>query len=93
MGDHHEQALVPLRLETIRIGFIQLGDRVNAALRTQVGDRLRLSEQNSGVLRMLQATQEVLNDLSLYAYWLKRCSIRTSFQQLSVKSWRPALTP
>ncbi|KAJ6552901.1 hypothetical protein B0H19DRAFT_899411, partial [Mycena capillaripes] len=46
------------RLETICIAFMQLGDRVNAALRTQIGDRVRLHEQNSGVLRMLEAIQQ-----------------------------------
>jgi hypothetical protein len=64
MADH-EPVLIPLRLETIRIAFIQVGDRVNAALRTQIGDRLRLQEQNSGVLRMLQAIQTVCQLLLL----------------------------
>jgi hypothetical protein len=42
--------LVPLRLETVRIAYLQLGDRVTAALHTQIGDRLHLPEQHSGVL-------------------------------------------
>ncbi|KAJ7017241.1 hypothetical protein C8F04DRAFT_923419, partial [Mycena alexandri] len=46
------------RLETIRIVFMQLGERVNAALHTQIGDRLRLQEQHGGVLRMLEAIQQ-----------------------------------
>ncbi|KAJ7195202.1 hypothetical protein GGX14DRAFT_575732 [Mycena pura] len=50
--------LVPLRLESIRIAFLQLGDRVNAALHTQIGDRLRLQEQNGGVLRILEAIHQ-----------------------------------
>jgi hypothetical protein len=54
MADN-EPILIPLRLETIRIAFIQVGDCVNAALRTQIGDRLQLQEQNGGVLQMLQA--------------------------------------
>ncbi|KAJ6627693.1 hypothetical protein B0H10DRAFT_2210209 [Mycena sp. CBHHK59/15] len=53
-----EPVLIPLRLETIRIAFMQLGDRVNAALRTQIGDRLRIQEQNGGVLWMLEAIQQ-----------------------------------
>ncbi|KAF7358806.1 Integrase catalytic domain-containing protein [Mycena sanguinolenta] len=53
-----EPELVPLRLESIRIAFFQLGDRVNGALHTQIGDRLRLQEQNSGVLRLLAAIHE-----------------------------------
>ncbi|KAJ6540378.1 hypothetical protein B0H19DRAFT_1268968 [Mycena capillaripes] len=53
-----ESQLVPLRLETIRIAYFQLGDRVNAALHTQIGDRLRLQEQNGGVLRLLEAIQQ-----------------------------------
>jgi hypothetical protein len=64
MADN-EPILIPLRLETIRIAFIQVGDRVNGALRTQIGDRLRLQEQNGGVLRMLQAIQEVCQLLLL----------------------------
>jgi hypothetical protein len=52
--------LVPLHLETVQIAFMQLGDRVNAALHTQIGDRLRLQEQSSGVLRMLDAIHQVL---------------------------------
>ena len=51
--------LIPLPLETIRIAFVQLGDRVNAALHTQIGDRLRLQEQHGGVLRLLEAIQQV----------------------------------
>ncbi|KAJ6449089.1 hypothetical protein DFH09DRAFT_1352771 [Mycena vulgaris] len=50
--------LVPLPLETIRVAFFQLTDRVNAALHTQIGDRLRLQEQNGGVLRLLQSIQQ-----------------------------------
>ncbi|KAJ7504863.1 hypothetical protein B0H11DRAFT_1904937 [Mycena galericulata] len=50
--------LVPLPLETNCIGFFQLSDCVNAALRTQIGDRLRLQEQNSGVLHLLKAIQQ-----------------------------------
>ncbi|KAJ7355286.1 hypothetical protein DFH08DRAFT_954780 [Mycena albidolilacea] len=57
MADN-EPVLIPLRLETIRIAFMQLEDRVNAALRTQIGDRLRLREHNGGVLRMLEAIQQ-----------------------------------
>ncbi|KAJ7769546.1 hypothetical protein B0H14DRAFT_3509459 [Mycena olivaceomarginata] len=57
MADN-EPVLIPLRLETICIAFMQLGDCVNAALRTQIGDRVRLQEQNGGVLRMLEAIQQ-----------------------------------
>ncbi|KAJ7657686.1 hypothetical protein DFH06DRAFT_1131464 [Mycena polygramma] len=53
-----EPVLIPLRLETIRIAFLQLGDRVNATLRTQIGDRLRVQEQSSGALWMLEAIQQ-----------------------------------
>jgi hypothetical protein len=59
MAANDDLQLVPLRLETIRIGFHQLGDRVNAALHTQIGDRLRLQEQHRGVLRLLEAIQQV----------------------------------
>jgi hypothetical protein len=52
--------LIPLHLETIQIGFMQLGNRVNDALHTQIGDRLCLQEQSSGVLRMLDAIHQVL---------------------------------
>ncbi|KAJ7355297.1 hypothetical protein DFH08DRAFT_653173, partial [Mycena albidolilacea] len=45
-------------LETIRIAYLQLGDRVTAALHTQIGDRLRLQEQHSGVLQMLDAIHQ-----------------------------------
>ncbi|KAF7335038.1 Integrase catalytic domain-containing protein [Mycena venus] len=58
MTDNSDLQLVPLRLESIRIAFFQLGDRVNAALHTQIGDRLRLQEQNSGVLRLLEAIHQ-----------------------------------
>ncbi|KAJ6605986.1 hypothetical protein B0H10DRAFT_1886486, partial [Mycena sp. CBHHK59/15] len=50
--------LVPLPLETIRIAFLQLGDRVNAALRTQIGDRVRIQEQHGAVLRLLEAIHQ-----------------------------------
>src|ERR1700761_7735484 len=60
--------LVPLRLESIRIAFLQLGRRVEAALHTQIGDRLRLHEQNNSVLLLLNAIHQVkshpLNTLS-----------------------------
>ncbi|KAJ7342571.1 hypothetical protein DFH08DRAFT_811652 [Mycena albidolilacea] len=46
--------LVPLCLETIRIAYLQLGDRVTTALHTQIGDRLRLQEQHSGVLQIME---------------------------------------
>ncbi|KAJ7727398.1 hypothetical protein B0H16DRAFT_1470974 [Mycena metata] len=58
MGDHDTLELVPLRLETMHVAFLQLGHRVNAAFHTQIGDRLRLQEHNSGVLCFLQAVQE-----------------------------------
>ncbi|KAJ7483792.1 hypothetical protein B0H11DRAFT_2231939 [Mycena galericulata] len=54
----NDPELVPLPLETIHIGFFQLSDRVNAALHTQSGDHLRLQEQNSGVLHLLEAIQQ-----------------------------------
>ncbi|KAJ6525204.1 hypothetical protein B0H19DRAFT_1276282 [Mycena capillaripes] len=47
MADN-DPVLIPLRLETICIALMQLGDRVNAALHRQIGDRVRLHEQNSG---------------------------------------------
>jgi hypothetical protein len=55
----NDPPLVPLPLETIRIAFFQLGDRVRAALHTQIGDCLRLQEQSSGVLRLLEAIHQV----------------------------------
>jgi hypothetical protein len=56
--DTDDQDLVPLPLESIRIGFTQLGDQVNAALCTQIGDRFRLQEQHGGVLRLQEAIQQ-----------------------------------
>ncbi|KAJ7070526.1 hypothetical protein C8F01DRAFT_382382 [Mycena amicta] len=50
--------LIPLRLESIRIAFRQLGQRVDRALHTQIGDRARLHEQNSSVFVFLQAVQQ-----------------------------------
>jgi hypothetical protein len=78
MADN-EPVLIPLRLETIRIAFMQLGDRVNAALRTQIGDRLRLQEHNGGVLRMLEAIQQVCLQLICVRCWLNQ-NIHTEFQ-------------
>ncbi|KAF8172599.1 hypothetical protein K438DRAFT_1981449 [Mycena galopus ATCC 62051] len=56
--DADEPRLIPLRLESIHIAFMQLADRVNLALHTQIGDRLRIQEQNSGVLRMLESIHQ-----------------------------------
>ncbi|KAF8131742.1 hypothetical protein K438DRAFT_1788206 [Mycena galopus ATCC 62051] len=56
--DADEPRLIPLRLESICIAFMQLADRVNLALHTQIGDRLRIQEQNSGVLRMLESIHQ-----------------------------------
>jgi hypothetical protein len=39
---------------------MQLGDHVNAALHSQIGDHLHLQEQSSGVLHMLDAIHQVL---------------------------------
>ncbi|KAJ6605746.1 hypothetical protein B0H10DRAFT_2440176 [Mycena sp. CBHHK59/15] len=50
--------LVPLPLGPIRIAFLQLGDRVNAALRTQIGDRVRIQEQHGAVLQLLEAIHQ-----------------------------------
>ncbi|KAJ7806967.1 hypothetical protein B0H13DRAFT_2484616 [Mycena leptocephala] len=46
--------------------IVVVGDRVNAALRTQIGDRLQLQEQNGGVLQMLQAIQEHADVIPAY---------------------------
>lgn len=78
MADN-EPVLIPLRLETIRIAFMQLGDRVNAALRTQIGDRLRLQEHNGSVLRMLEAIQQVCLQLICVRCWLNQ-NIHTAFR-------------
>ena len=75
-----EPELVPLRLESIRIAFFQLGDRVNGALHTQIGDRLCLQEQNSGVLRLLAAIHQV-RDLSMFCW---RNVLKSLFQHSDV---------
>ncbi|KAJ7687447.1 hypothetical protein B0H17DRAFT_1136339 [Mycena rosella] len=59
-----DQELVPLPLETIHIVFSQLGDRVNAALCTQIRDKLRLQEQHGGVLWLQEAIQQHIHIIS-----------------------------
>jgi hypothetical protein len=39
---------------------MQLGDHMNAALHTQIGDHLHLQGQSSSVLHMLDAIYQVL---------------------------------
>ncbi|KAF8147515.1 hypothetical protein K438DRAFT_1779993 [Mycena galopus ATCC 62051] len=56
--DADKPQLIPLHLESICIIFMQLADRVNLALHTQIGDWLRIQEQNSGVLRMLESIHQ-----------------------------------
>jgi hypothetical protein len=51
---------IHLRLETIQIVFMQLRDRVNAALHTQIEDYLCHQEQSSSVLCMLDAIHQIL---------------------------------
>ncbi|KAJ7510791.1 hypothetical protein B0H11DRAFT_1900155 [Mycena galericulata] len=71
----NDPELVPLPLETICIGFFQLSDRVNAALRTQIGDRLRLQEQNSRVLHLLEAIQQHAGVIPAAERWVMEESI------------------
>ncbi|KAJ7677151.1 hypothetical protein B0H17DRAFT_945306 [Mycena rosella] len=78
-----EPVLIPLRLETIRIAFMQLGDRVNTALQMQIGDRLRLQEQNSGVLRTLEAIQQHSDVIPIAEHQVMEDSINSMIQALS----------
>ncbi|KAJ7472938.1 hypothetical protein B0H11DRAFT_2195834 [Mycena galericulata] len=52
-----------------------LSDRVNAALRTQIGDHLRLQEQNSGVLHLLEAIQQYAGVIPAAERWVMEESI------------------
>ncbi|KAJ6622372.1 hypothetical protein B0H10DRAFT_2214508 [Mycena sp. CBHHK59/15] len=78
-----ETVLIPLRLETIRIAFMQLGDHVNTALSTQIGDRLHIQEQNGGVLRMLEAIQQHFNVIPLAERQVMETSINSMIQALA----------
>jgi len=48
-----------LPLDTIRIAYRRLGDQVNVALRTQIGDASRLGASRDDCLRLLQVIQQV----------------------------------
>ncbi|KAJ7772766.1 hypothetical protein B0H14DRAFT_3589988 [Mycena olivaceomarginata] len=85
--------LIPLRLETIRIAFMQLGDRVNAALHTQIGDRLRLQEQSSGVLRMLDAIHQHSDMIPVSEREIMGQSIEDMIQALDVVTVQSADLP
>ncbi|KAJ7740477.1 hypothetical protein DFH07DRAFT_751592 [Mycena maculata] len=78
--------LVPLPLETIRIAFFQLTDRVNTALRTQIGDRLCLQEQNGGVLRLLQSIQQHADVIPVAEHQIMEDSITQMLEALATAS-------
>ncbi|KAJ7818066.1 hypothetical protein B0H14DRAFT_3474124 [Mycena olivaceomarginata] len=85
--------LVPLRLETVRIAFMQLGDRMNAALHTQIGDRLRLQEQSSGVLHMLDAIHQHSDVIPASEREIMEQSIQDMIQALDVVTVQSADLP
>ncbi|KAJ7657962.1 hypothetical protein B0H17DRAFT_1213354 [Mycena rosella] len=78
-----DQELVPLPLETICIAFSQLGDRVNAALRTQIGDQLRLQEQHGGVLQLQEAIQQHIHIIPPAEWQIMEDSLLRMLESLS----------
>lgn len=54
---------VPLPLQNTRLAFYQLGQRVNLALHTQIGDSARLEEQSHAAMRLLDAVHQVSGSL------------------------------
>lgn len=66
-ADHWHPPQIPI--QTIRAAYTEIGQRVNIALRTQIGDAARLGAQRNECLRLLTLVGQASHYMShLYIF-------------------------